>query len=367
MQDASVKSRGPSEGAAPVAVLEYSVLRTQTAAFVIRPDREEPIVERLTVDRDTIRATTLRLVDEMSPENVNPVHPEWSSDLGFVEPLARALLDPVWPHLEGVDTICIVPHGHLFYLPFHALRLASGKYVIEDRPLVYAPSAALMMYARLHRKASKPSRFVGFGTGKVDDPPARRQGFEDEAHAISALPLWKEQEALTGVSASGRAFLTRSVDADVVHCACHGYFDARDPFGSGLLLSDGEQLPALPTNGETVNPFILSARDIAAATIDADLVYLSACVSGRHDIRPGDEILGLVRALIRAGAASIIASLWPIAAWASTRQLMETFYTRWLVDGLPKAQSMQAAQIETMKRYPHPYHWAPFSLLGDWR
>jgi CHAT domain-containing protein len=271
----------------------------------------------------------------------------------------------VWPHLEGIDTVCIVPHEHLFYLPFHALRLASGKYVIEDRPVVYAPSATLMMHARLHRKGSKPSRFVGFGTGKLDDPPSRRQGFEDEAVAISALPLWTEQEALTGVAASGRAFLTRSAGAHVVHCACHGHFEPRDPFGSGLLLSDGERLPAL-TNGESATRFVLSARDIAAATIDADLVYLSACVSGRHDIRPGDEILGLVRALIRAGAASIVASHWPIAAWASTRQLMETFYTRWLVDGLPKARSMQAAQIETMARHSHPYHWAPFALVGDW-
>jgi CHAT domain-containing protein len=367
MPEAAAGSRAPSEGATSIAVLEYSVHTTQAAALVIRPDREEPIVEPLAVDSDTIRTATLRLVDEMSPENINPVHPEWSSDFGFLEPLARALLDPVWPHLEGIDTICIVPQGHLFYLPFHALRLTSGKYVIEDRPLVYAPSAALMMYARLRRKASKPSRFVGFGTGKLDDPPARRQGFEDEALAISALPLWKEKEVLTAVAASGRAFLTRSAGADVVHCACHGHFDARDPFGSGLLLSDGKQLPILPVKGETVNAFVLSARDIAAVAIDADLVYLSACVSGRHDIRPGDEILGLVRALIRAGVASMIASLWPIAAWASTRQLMETFYTRWLVDGLPKARSMQAAQLETMKRHPHPYHWAPFSLFGDWR
>jgi CHAT domain len=64
-----------------------------------------------------------------------------------------------------------------------------------------------------------------------------------------------------------------------------------DPFGSGLLLSDGEQLPTLMANGDSRDRFVLSARTIATATINADLVYLSACVSGRHDIRPGDEIL----------------------------------------------------------------------------
>jgi CHAT domain-containing protein len=260
------------------------------------------------------------------------------------------LLDGVWPHLDGVEALCIVPHGYLFYIPFHALRTTSGKYLIEEKPIVYAPSSALMMLARLHRRASKPARFVGFGTGKAEDPPSRRQGFEDEARAISALPFWKEQTAFTGESASAATFLSMVSNADVVHCACHGHFNANDPFGSGLLLSDGE----------------LSARRLAQATVAADLVYMSACVSGRHDIRPGDELLGLVRALIKAGAASIVASLWPIAAWSSTRLLMETFYARWLVDGMSKIRAMQASQIETMARYPHPYHWAPFSLLGDW-
>ena len=93
---------------------------------------------------------------------------------------------------------------------------------------------------------------------------------------------------------------------------------------------------------------------------------MSACVSGRHDIRPGDEILGMVRGLISAGAASIVASLWPIAAWSSTRMLMETFYTEWLAEGRSKVKAMQAAQLATARRYPHPYHWAPFALIGDW-
>lgn len=258
-----------------LAIVEYYVLRNQAAAFVIRPDRDEPIVERLDLDRETIRSAALRLVEELSPENINPVHPEWSSNLEFLEPLARALLDRVWPHLQDGETLCIVPHGDLFYVPFHALRLASGKYVIENRPIAYAPSTALLMHGRLHRRTSKPSRFIGFGTGKIDDPPARRQGFEDEVSTISALPLWKEREALTGVAASARAFLTGTNGADVVHCACHGHFDASDPFGSGLLLSDGQRLPTLAVNGEPLDRFVLSARTIASATINADLVYLS--------------------------------------------------------------------------------------------
>jgi CHAT domain-containing protein len=349
-----------------LAIIEYYVLPAKAVAFVIRPDRDEPIVERLDLDRAALRAAAFRLVDELSPENINPVHPEWSSTLDFLEPLGGALLDRVWPHLEDIETVCIVPHGYLFYIPFHALRLASGRYVIEDRAVVYAPSAALMAHARLHRRSTKPSRFVGVGTGKVDDPLARQKGFEEEARSLAALPVWQQSRAFTGVEASALAFLSGAGESDVVHCACHGYFDSADPFGSGLLLSDGDRLPALPAQGEWSDRCSLSARTIATSTIKADLVYLSACVSGRHDIRPGDELLGLVRALIRAGAASIVASLWPIAAWTSTRELMESFYTGWLVDGLSKARAMQVAQLKTMTRYPHPYHWAPFSLVGDW-
>jgi CHAT domain-containing protein len=334
----------------PLALVEYYVLPSQTAAFVIRPDRDAPIVERLDVDRATTRAAAQRLAGELSPEQINPVHPEWSSDFSFLDPLAHALLDRVWPHVEDADALCIVPHGHLFYLPFHALRAPSGRYLIEERPIVYAPSAALMTYARRRASRGGAARFRGFGTGQADDPAQRRQGFEDEARAIAALPMWAAPETFTGESATTRAFLTEAATADVVHCACHGFFDADDPMASGLLLADGR----------------LSARTLADARLEADLVYLSACVSGRHDIRPGDEVLGLVRALIRAGAASIVASLWPIAAWTSTRRLMERFYDHWLVEGMPKMRAMQAAQIETMREHPHPYHWAPFALLGDW-
>jgi CHAT domain-containing protein len=351
----------------PVAVIEYYVFHTHTTAFIIRPDLDEPIVERLDIGRDAVRSAALRVVEETSPENINPAHPEWSTDFAFLDPVARALIDPLRPHLDGIDAVCIVPHGYLFYLPFHAFRGPDGTYLIEERAVVYAPSAALMMLARLHRKPARPARFLGLGTGRQADPPARRQDFEDEARAIASLSMWQDYEALTGAAASASALLERGRTADVVHCACHGHFDASDPLASGLLLSDGQQLPELRPDGAPPREFLLSARDVAAAPLQADLVYLSACVSGRHDIQPGDEILGLVRALITAGAASIVASLWPVAAWGSTRLLMETFYKRWLVDGRPKARAIQEAQLETLARFDHPYHWAPFSLVGDWR
>jgi CHAT domain-containing protein len=332
-----------------VAIVEYYVLAGETAAFVVRADCDEPMLERLDVPRAMVKEAAHRLVDEFSPDNINPVHPEWSSDLEYLEPLARGLLDPVWPYLADVDVLCIVPHGYLFYLPFHAMKLASGRHLVEERPIVYAPSAALAINARRHRRPNG-RRFVGFGTGMPDDPPARRDGFEQEVMAVSAMPVWKEREPLTGNAAAMRMFAAKAAHADVVHCACHGYFDAADPLRSGLVLADGQ----------------LSARQMASTPLTADLVYLSACVSGRHDIQPGDEILGVVRGLISAGAASIVASLWPIAAWSSTRLLMETFYTRWLSDGMPKALALQAAQVETAREYRHPYHWAPFTLLGDW-
>jgi CHAT domain-containing protein len=366
MPDPSPVPERQGRAAIRMAVVEYYVLPRSTAAFVVRADREEPIVEELDLSRDTVRTAAHRLIEDLSPANINPTHPEWSADLEFLEPLARRLLDRIWPHLEEIELLCIVPHGDLFYLPFHALRLASGRHLIEELPIVYAPSAALAINARLHRRPSRPATFIGFGTGKADDPPARREGFEREVLAISGMPVWENPDPLTGVAASCDAFLQRAGHADVVHCACHGHFDARDPLSSGLLLADAGQLPEWMAGAEPDRRFIVSARTLAAGSLQAHLVYLSACVSGRHDIGPGDEILGLVRALIRAGAASIVASLWPIAAWSPTRLLMETFYARWVSGGGSKAKAMQAAQLETMRRHPHPYHWAPFTLFGDW-
>jgi CHAT domain-containing protein len=106
----------------------------------------------------------------------------------------------------------------------------------------------------------------------------------------------------------------------------------------------------------------LSLYDIYHLHLPADLVVLSGCATGLNVVSPGDELIGLVRGLLQAGARSLVLSLWDVHD-ESTKDFMIAFYTS-LELGRSKAEAMQAAMIELRERHPHPYHWAPFSLIG---
>jgi CHAT domain-containing protein len=97
------------------------------------------------------------------------------------------------------------------------------------------------------------------------------------------------------------------------------------------------------------------------------LVTLSACQTGINETKPGDELIGLTRALIYAGTSSVMVSLWSVDA-ASTKELMLHFY-KLVKSGKDRATALQQAQINIMSKeeYSHPYYWAPFILVGDWQ
>jgi CHAT domain-containing protein len=350
------------------------VLPGETLIFIVTPNRDEPLLERRKLAADTLRGLSSRIVEDFSADNINPAHPEWTTDLEYLRPLADDLVLSIMDHLADADVVYIVPHGDLFYFPFHALRVDSDRYLIEEKPIAYAPSATLLQNARLLRRQPGPASFLGVGVGKEADPPTRKEDFQHEVELLAKGPFWSKSETLLGLEASKAEFLKRMGQFDVVHIACHGDFNGDDPMGSGLLLSNGARLPdeSGPNPGmDGSSGYILSAREMARLSMKATLVYLSACVSGRADTGPGDEIMGVVRSLIRAEVATAVVSLWPVSASqpgrpGPTRMLTQRFYEAWLGQGLSKVQALRTAQIETMQLFPHPYHWAPFSLVGDW-
>jgi CHAT domain-containing protein len=97
-------------------------------------------------------------------------------------------------------------------------------------------------------------------------------------------------------------------------------------------------------------------------SLPVDLLTLSGCVTGLNVVADGDELFGLTRGLLYAGARSLLLSLWEVDD-QSTSEIMEEFYT-----GLKrlqrKADALRAAMLNARERYPHPYYWAPFKLIG---
>ena len=107
----------------------------------------------------------------------------------------------------------------------------------------------------------------------------------------------------------------------------------------------------------------MGVYDLYQLRLSAELVALSGCSTGRSGVVGGDELLGLVRGLLYAGARSLLLTLWD-AHDRSAADFMQAFYGQ-LGKGAPKARAAQHAMWEIRERYPHPFYWAPYTLIGD--
>jgi CHAT domain-containing protein len=92
-------------------------------------------------------------------------------------------------------------------------------------------------------------------------------------------------------------------------------------------------------------------------------VTLSGCATGMNAVAAGDELLGLVRGLLYAGARALVLTLWDVHD-KTTSEFMTAFY-RSLQAGCAKPAALRAAMMEIRSRHPHPYYWAPFFLVGN--
>ncbi len=259
-------------------------------------------------------------------------HLRQGADL-YLARLHDALLGPIGS-LVGNRNLIVVPHGRLHYVPMHALRSANG-YVIEERAVSYAPSATV--YALC---AAAPSRPAG---------PALICGVEDAsipeiAREIEALRgLFPNATVLAGPDATRQAVVRHAEHSRVLHIASHARFRSDNPMLSSLRLADGD----------------LTFYDVFSLKLAADLVVLSGCNTGAVAVGAGDELHGLMRGFLYAGAPSLLISMWA-ADDSATASLMRDFYSG-IRDGLPKRDALRSAQLAALGREQHPYYWAPFT------
>jgi CHAT domain-containing protein len=222
-------------------------------------------------------------------------------------------------------------------VPFHAL-FDGREHVIDTTDVSYAPSASIYLLC-LQRESRRDG-----GSLIVGVPDERAPLIADEVRAVAAqLP---GAEVLLGAEASVAALRSRAPAASVIHIATHGRFRRDNPLFSGIRLADS----------------FLTLHDLNSLRLSADLVTLSGCGTGLNVVAAGDELRGLVRGLLGAGARSLLVTLWDIYD-ESTAEFMTRFYTA-LHSGLNKAAAVRAASLGLRQAYPHPYYWAPFVLVG---
>ena len=118
---------------------------------------------------------------------------------------------------------------------------------------------------------------------------------------------------------------------------------------------------------------ILTAEEVASLNLeDTEWVVLSGCETAVGDVRAGEGVLGLRRAFEEAGARTLIASLWPVDD-LDTREWMTALYRARFVDRKGTAESVRAADRKRLEarraagRSTHPFYWAGFVAVGDWR
>ncbi len=254
----------------------------------------------------------------------------------YLRKLYEKLVEPLEKFFDKRNLI-VVPVGALHYVPFHALT-DGENYLVQTREIVYSPSATVWQFL-----ASKPIRQL---------KTALLMGFADERipfvnDEIKILrDIFRQSRSYTDEQATFAAFTKNAPNFDVLHLACHGNFRPENPLFSSLQLADGW----------------ITVRDICSQNLKAEIVTLSACETGLNKIFAGDEILGLARGFLSAGASSLVLSLWTVNDEAAT-VLMEKFYAE-LKTGKTAAEALRIAQINFIERGLHPYFWSPFALIG---
>jgi CHAT domain-containing protein len=251
---------------------------------------------------------------------------------------------PVMRLVASCERVVVVPHRALHYLPFAALH-DGASYLLERHEIRLAPSLALWWAAQAAPASSAPRSVAAFGVGGKALPHVAAE-VEAVAAAFRARDGGSARVHLDGAATQSalRAALAETDPADVLHLACHGQFRADSPYFSALHLADGP----------------LTVRDAAALPLRSQLVTLSACETGLSKVAPGDELLGLLRGFLIAGAPRVLASQWTVDD-ASTASLMADFYGAVLA-GAPAAAALRQAQRHLLATQPHPYHWAAFAL-----
>jgi CHAT domain-containing protein len=346
-------------------------------AFVLPPRGEPRVVdlgaaEPIDVLVQSVRASIARGKDA-------------KSGLGA---LHESLLAPLRAAAGGAGTLWLAPDGLLHLLPFDALLTRDGRYAIEELELRYVTSGRDLLQRAAPPLAHKPAATILADPAFAEAP--KRTGVARRRMVFPALPgtateakriarLLPRATVRRGKEAS-RAALVGVKAPPVLHIATHGFFLPEAPAarsGSrGLTLeADASALPAADdpllhaglalAGANASDEGIVTASEMAMLALDGTrLAVLSACETGLGELRGGEGVFGLRRALVIAGSETQVLSLWAVDD-AATATLMTRFYEQ-LIAGTSRHQALRHARLSLLREAAtaHPMYWASFVVSG---
>jgi CHAT domain-containing protein len=328
------------------ALVEYVVGEAGLTIFVVTQGK-------LQAKMVPIRAADLYAKVELLRDLISRRDDEWRQPaLGLYKVLITPAEQAGW--LDGVHRLYIVPHGILHYVPFGALPRSSnktGQFLVDKYAVAFLPAASALAFGE--RKSETRQALFALA-------PARShlQYAQQEAREV-AESFSSNNRLLVGKQATEYEFKREASQYQILHLATHGNFNKLNPLFSAVELE-----PDVHDDGQ------LEVYEILSLQLHADLVTLSGCntaMGGGYfaDVPAGDDLVGLTRAFLLAGSASVLASLWEVDD-RSTPLLMSSFYGD--LHSEDKAQALAKAQRYMLRhggRYAHPYFWAPFILVGQ--
>ncbi len=345
-------------------LLEYLITDSNTFVFVLNADSAavvplgisgESLSEILEFAREVIQAA--------EQENLGRL---WRAPM---RRLYNALIRPLEEDglLVGGQSLVIVPHRELHYLPFQALlHPEEGDFLVERFQISYAPSASTWLRIRNRFRGNEEIPLPGAALLKEEGSSVlvmaprtgELPGSRYEAETVEEL-FGDRARLFLGNEASEATFRDWAPSSDIVHLATFGWLNKTNPLFSHIELA--------PMPGD---PGVLEVHEIFGLRLRAHLLALSACETALgsgtlRDVPPGDEWVGLASAFLVAGADNVLASLWRVEDLA-TSDLMGRFY-RYLASGNDVRAALAKAQRELLSTpdKDHPFYWAGFQLVGE--
>lgn len=323
--------------------IEYFTTGDELSAFLI--SRDDLKVARSISSKQDVEECLRSLRFQIEKFTYGPSYVDahfWQLK-GAIDECLRGLYESIFAPLEGMldgRRLSIIPHGALHYVPFHALCDDRGYYLIDRFEISCAPSAAVLRCCRAKEGASLTDAMVAFGISEPGTP-----SITEEVGVLRTI--FPDTTVVTGSDATLDNLMLLAPGARFLHLASHGYFRRDNPMFSFLKLADSR----------------LDFYNLLDLKLNAEMVTLSGCQTGVNKVFPGDELHGLMRGFLGAGASSLVVSLWAVND-RSTAELMRAMYTQ-IRAGSPKRSALRSAQLAIKDAYGHPYYWAPFLLIGN--
>jgi tetratricopeptide (TPR) repeat protein len=321
-------------------LVEYFITEDEVIAFVIT--RGDSKVFRRLAPPGRIRSLQERLAFQLEKFLLGQdyLNAHSARILEDTQRHLKSLYDALWEPLAAevrTPQLTIVPHGLLHFLPFHAF-FDGAHYLIDRFEIAYAPSASVLRYCAENADVMDASPLI---VGVADELAPM---VDEEVRLLGTM--FAGGRVLAGDAATRAAFSQAARTASFIHIATHANFRQDNPMFSSFKLADG----------------YVTALDLFSMTCETNMVALSGCQSGLAEVSGSDDLLGLIRGFLYAGARSLLLSLWSVND-QTTAMLMGEFYREW-TGGVNRAKALQNAMILVRRTHPHPFHWAPFILVG---